>query len=111
MSDTPINTNPKELPFWQDRVTKSSGLAVFLPSDLHPELKEILAIEKEATDLSKKVARLQVNGTTRMNNLWLKVREHLEKNGRPDNWVDELGLDAVALDNGFFVVNILPKNK
>jgi len=109
--ETPINTNPKELPFWQDKVTKSNGLAIFLPENLSPELKEILAIEKEATELSKKVARLQVKGQGRMHGLWLKVREYLEANGRPDNWIDELGLDSVALDNGFFVVNILPKNK
>ena len=109
--DTPINTNPKELAFWQDKVAKSDSLALFLPDSLNTELKEILAIEDEARKLSKQVARLQVQGQSRMQNLWLKVREHLEVNGRPDNWIDELGLDAVALDNGFFVVNILPKNK
>ena len=110
--DTPINTNPKELAFWQDRVAKANnGSAIFLPDALHTELKEIIEIENEAKELNKKVARLQVQGSTRMNDLWLKVREHLEKNGKPDNWTDEIGLDQVALDNGFFVVNIIQKNK
>jgi len=109
MSD--IQTNPKDIKFWQDRVAKSSGSSIFLPEELHKELKEIIKIEDEAFQISLKLAEMQIKGSTRMNDLWLKVREFLAKNGKPQNWIDELGLDAVARDNGFFVVNLIEKNK
>ena len=106
-----INTNPKELKFWQDKVAKSNGTQVFLPENLHAELKEIMKLETEAKGLSNKVAKLQVEGSTKMNDLWLEFRKYLDKNGKPENWLQEIGLDQIALQNGFFVVNIIEKNQ
>lgn len=108
--ETPTNTNPRELAFWQDRVSKSHGTAVLLPESLHEELKTIIKLEAEGKELSNKVAKLQVEGSTRMGDLWLKFRQHLDATGQADNWLKEIGLDQVALDNGFFVVNVLEKN-
>ena len=107
---TEINTNPKELKFWQDRVAKSDGRAFFLPEELVTELKEVIELENEAKRLSNQVAELQIKGQTRMNALWLKFREFLAANGKPENWLLEVGLDQVAMENGFYVVNVLERN-
>lgn len=106
-----INTDPKTLKFWQDRIAKSNGLAFFLPEKLQKDLKEIQKMEAESKVLSEKVAKLQVEGGAKMNNLWVSVRQMLHENGNTGNWLDELGLDQIALDHGFYVVNILPKGK
>lgn len=106
-----INTNPKELKFWQDKIAKSNGTQVFLPENLHAELKEIMKLEQEGKELSNKIAKLQVEGSARMSELWFAFRKFLDKNGKPENWLQEIGLDQIALQNGFFVVNIIEKNQ
>ena len=56
----------------------------------------------ETIKFAEKEIRLQFQ----LNELSLRLREYLEKNGHSDIWIKELGFDEEALKEGLFIINL-----
>jgi hypothetical protein len=91
---------------WFEVVGKSNGQMVFLPAEL---MKEAQDIEKGYEEYNKKVALMakeEIHLNSRHQNVLLKFREWMDKNGTTDIWVKDIGYNAVAMKEGKFIVNI-----
>ena len=97
--------------YWNEVVAKSEGKSVLLPDALLEEAKKIEAYRQEFNKMLREVvAKQEVTLAMDTNNIFQKIRLHLEQNGYPGVFYDEVGWNADALADGVFVVNIIPKN-
>lgn len=99
----------RDLKWWMDRIAASNGGSVLLPEELQAIIKEVQEVDKEVQAMLNVIAEKQIKNEQKMQGVWLTFRDQLAKNGRPDIWMKEVGLDENALADGFFVANVWDK--
>lgn len=91
---------------WQKIVTESGGKRVFLPEVFMNDAKKWDEKRDEFRKETIKFAEKEVRLQFQLNELSLRVREYLAKNGYSEIWIKELGFDEEALKEGLFIVNL-----
>lgn len=105
-------TNAKEkAKFWNDRVLQSVGNSFFIPEEFQDEFKEIERLRHEFNSKAVEMAQKEITLNMATQNFFFKLRQHVGKSTMPDIWVKEVGMDAQALDDGFFIVNARDKGQ
>lgn len=99
----PTKENQKR---WADIVAKSNGNSLFLPEGFMKDWEEIDTMRMSYNEKMVKMAEEEIHMNVKMQAFWLKVREHLAKNGYPDVWVKQIGSEEGALKQGIVVINL-----
>lgn len=91
---------------WKKYVEESNGSAILLPSDFTTQQDKMEKLRQVFNAEAVKMAEKEIRMSVENNNLFLKIREHLAKNGHPEIWVKEIGFNAAALAEGVFIINV-----
>ena len=93
-------------PSWDEIVKNSNGTRFFLNSQFEEEAKKGEESRQSLRKEGEKMAKVSIMDGVAAQNLFLKIREQLEKDGVEGVWVKDIGFDEGALKEGKFVVNL-----
>lgn len=95
---------------WSDYVTKNGENAAFVPQALLDEAKALNERHKKFDKwLKEEVSKQEIQLTFDTQAIYMKIREHLAKNGQPGVWGRTMEFNYDALNDGQFVVMITDK--
>ena len=96
---------------WNKIVSESNGKNIFLPDIFKKQTKEWLELREEYNKYVSVMAKKEITLNMALNNLLFDLRKYLEKNGREDIYLKDLGFDTNALLEEKFIVNIIDPNQ
>lgn len=91
---------------WSKTVAESNGRIIFLPKEFK---KDMESLNKKREALNAKfngIAKDEIELQTESQAIYLALRKHLEKNGYPDIWTKDIGMNLDARRDGLEVIQI-----
>ena len=92
---------------WKKIVNESNGTRIFLPDQFTEKAKEFKEKREDLFEYLKAAAEKEITMNMLSQNTLFELRQYLAKNGFEDIWSKEMGWDTEALNEGFFVINII----
>lgn len=91
---------------WKEIVAKSDGTMVFCPEKFDEEIKAWLDKQEVFKKEVNRIAKLEIETNVALQNVILKIREHLQDIGRDDIWTCDVGFQGEALKEGLKIITI-----
>jgi sugar-specific transcriptional regulator TrmB len=91
---------------WKEIVENNKDSLLFCPDSLLEETKEWLAKREELERELNRIAKIEVETKVKLENLVLKIRQHLDDTGFKNVWTGEVGFQSEALKEGVHIISI-----
>ncbi len=92
---------------WAKIVAESNGGLILLPEGFKKAADEWFKLRADYNEQVQVMAKKELTLNMALQNLFFELRKFLEKNGRPDIYLKDIGFESAALEEGQFVVNLM----